>query len=701
MSRSRSSGFLALLLLTLGGGVSPVYAQSAVVTADSTQEMHSSGAALDDGSGMRLVTPPELASRILSDQEHAARAAEKPATTQGVAFPPTQTPPLQTAATLNALSSMGTALTEVIVQLDETDFDFSALRTADDLSRFILIAQRQAEVAGPQQTLAQAIRTLGGTVDETFWIVNQVRVTVPASAGRTIANLPGVKAVLRNGVAIPTLQGYSGVEIRNGTLAHDFIANGIVGAQGNRTNANLAINAGIIESWYDSNNHENLPSWHHDAFYTGTGSGTWRWGSVRDCTWGSTCPTVYLDPDEVTHNTVTTGLFLASIEAGQDPNYPVSDPTDEVSRSGIMSGAKIAEDYLIFSCTDLVNALQDAVSRNLDIVNMSIAIANNGQFFNCWTGDCAGVNAAIANLTNAGTLIVAAAGNGGQPGSCTLGYPGIRSEVIGVTGLQTWPQTVNYTTSALYVAGSEGGLPVVTSTGYHTTAAGLGIAAPAVVNDLIGMAPNSYYYTDTGGTSVASPIVAGIAGLVRNAFTNIGWYPDARLLKANVLLLGDSVEYTDNPSMCQGNFYTRASAMSYCFGAGRMRARFPSSNDLVGPWEWEWRYFPITNHQDVSYLVYNGVPVPQQVTQWKWVLEWDEPDFSNIADVDIHVYNTCPPGGGQVQIASQTDYDYRNRITLSGSAVQGACLSLEVYGYNVPSGGRMVYSAYFFHSGSL
>ncbi len=52
-------------------------------------------------------------------------------------------------------------------------------------------------------------------------------------------------------------------------------------------------------------------------------------------------------------------------------------------------------------------------------------------------------------------------------------------------------------------------------------------------------------------------------------------------------------------------------------------------------------------------------------------------------------------------LAGQSDDDLRNRIRLAGSQVQGRCLEMRAYGYNVPAGGRFVYASDSFHSESL
>jgi hypothetical protein len=103
----------------------------------------------------------------------------------------------------------------------------------------------------------------------------------------------------------------------------------------------------------------------------------------------------------------------------------------------------------------------------------------------------------------------------------------------------------------------------------------------------------------------------------------------------------------------------------------------------------------------VTMAVNGGAPIGSGITQTKWVVTWSEPDLNNVADIDISVWDTCPAGGVPVQlVASQSDYDLRNRIDLRTPNITGKCLEKRFVGFSVPPAGRLIYSSDLFHSGT-
>lgn len=131
--------------------------------------------------------------------------------------------------------------------------------------------------------------------------------------------------------------------------------------------------------------------------------------------------------------------------------------------------------------SDIINALDWASANNIQVVNMSFGASS----------DAPGVHDAIKNAYNAGTVLVAAAGNSGNCGgkSNTVGYPARYEEVVAVG------------------ATDQNDLrPCFSSHGDQ-----LELAAPglSVISTVIGGG-----YASFSGTSMASPHVAGTAALV-------------------------------------------------------------------------------------------------------------------------------------------------------------------------------------------
>lgn len=110
---------------------------------------------------------------------------------------------------------------------------------------------------------------------------------------------------------------------------------------------------------------------------------------------------------------------------------------------------------------------------------------------------------AIMDAVNQGVSVVAGAGNVGQSGldPGEMFTPAIWDEVIGVSG--TWPNDQR--------AGGNNGN---TGGAYHTK---VGVAAPWSGYTTT----NNNGYTDSGGTSISSPYVAGIVGLMKAENPNL------------------------------------------------------------------------------------------------------------------------------------------------------------------------------------
>jgi hypothetical protein len=52
-------------------------------------------------------------------------------------------------------------------------------------------------------------------------------------------------------------------------------------------------------------------------------------------------------------------------------------------------------------------------------------------------------------------------------------------------------------------------------------------------------------------------------------------------------------------------------------------------------------------------------------------------------------------------LASQTDWDLKNKLILTGSQVANQCLQIKVHGYEIPPAGRTIYSVNYYHGGAI
>ncbi|WP_350279254.1 S8 family serine peptidase [Kribbella sp. HUAS MG21] len=179
------------------------------------------------------------------------------------------------------------------------------------------------------------------------------------------------------------------------------------------------------------------------------------------------------------HGTAVTGIIAAGTNNG-------------VGIAGVAWNAKVRpvkvlDDTGSGDDANLINGINWAVKNGVRVINMSLG----GE------GDNPILHTAIKNAVNAGVVLVAAAGNTGADSSNH--FPGAYPEVLSV--------------------GATNQAGVLTSFSSYGDA--VDIAAPG--HDITSTAPRAQtepgyepYWLGLGGTSFSSPIVAGVAALVRN-----------------------------------------------------------------------------------------------------------------------------------------------------------------------------------------
>jgi hypothetical protein len=650
-----------------------------------------------DGQGSQSLPPPALAVREgISAQELAALEETKrriPATPAAPAAPAARS--ADEHALDVARRSAPDALLRIVVVPTDSPFDFSRFQGADDARRAGLIAERSAQVAQTQERLTAELSRLGARDVSRLPLINQLHTQVPARHVEAISRLPGVEHVyLDETKGGPT--GYGGLESRQGTLVNTFLGAGYNGNMHSRNGSAYATRLGIIE-WDCASPKTNWPNRNHVG-YEDVAGGSSRIRKVYNCTSGS-CTQDLTSNGGNTHGNFVSWTAAGSIEQGQSPSFPGSGTVDQQRRSGSSPESEIYY-YAICGCGAVSTALDQAIADGVDVTNMSFRMGDcDGLSFNC-----GGMNEALERATDAGIVNVAASGNYGSYGatSCNLIYPSWRPDVLGVNGLDTSNLNQDYNTAILaddttgpFRASGRGPVPIRTFKGLSTTMSGIGLTAPAIYSYYFGGGTDSYGGGNIAGTSFAAPTVAGAVANMRHAFNALNWPlgNDARMLMTVMFLMGDGWN-GQSPGAD-----TRTHTSSYS-GFGRLHGHFPASASMTGPWGWGLRGFVIHDKQTVSWTVMDPGPESSLFTQWKWVLTWFENDLNNVADIDISVWDTCPAGGGApVMVASQADYDLRNRITLGASELRGRCLEMRAYGYNVPPEGRLVYTTDYVHSG--
>lgn len=581
----------------------------------------------------------------------------------------------------------------------------------------------ERRVAPAQDALVKQIAHLGGRELNRKFLSNHVMIELPADRVQDLIALPGVLGIARNvthtNYTVPAgATGYDGNDVRNALRLTYPIAEGLNGA---------GESVGIIAGGPIPPEHWNMQGRYAQWYCTDSGcvqlgcfdqiaffgssylesdpmNVNCQWGTLQSGAWVLGTPSGMQAPNmtATNHGSYVADIAGGSIEGGQDPS--ASTTLDRVARSGVAPGATI-HNYITTDTNAMASALAQAVING----DKAVAIAVG---FNC-TGSCAantdtgGIAADLAAAENAGTAIIVAAGD--YPG---MGFPAVRPEVLSVGYAASNPVANPNPDVAPHLSGTATGpLPLNVYGEGTRNEAGIGLDSPGdigmmgVVNSLApagdhlylssSWAPDGYLGPYCGsGDSFSAPQIAGAAGIMAQAYGKNGWGLNGWTMLAALLAQGDGFDDASNS--------IRVSGLSNTSGGGHFHMHYPNGDgNMAAPWAWGNDAFTLATGQD--HIIQWGV-LPATATEWKIGLVWNE-TYANgtVADVDVYVYSL---GNGNctsspVLLASQTDWDIHNKITLTGSQVANQCLQIKVHGYSIPPEGRTIYSVNYYHGGTI
>jgi hypothetical protein len=592
-----------------------------------------------------------------------------------------------TTKTLEQTDALGDEPVRLLIMLENLPFDFGRLAEADDALREGLIAKREAQLAPSQDLVLDRAKALGAKEMARFWIGgNDVLVSIPASAVRTLATLPGVIGLELDEMGGQSDAAYTAGDSASGMGAHALAAAGYDGNNNSKNGASEELRIALLE--HDSPcDDTNYPTPSHPAFADWSG-GPSRIKAVWSCAGGNCSATANTGGG---HGQVVAGAAMQSTLSGEDPSLVF--PQDRFDRTAASREGEIY--FYNIGCwyTGVRGALQRAVTDGADIGNMSFS------FPTCDAGfDHSNVNQTLYDATWSGMLLVGSSGNasGSLTDVCEVAWPSYRPEVISVAGLNTsWDGTTYANTNLGIGVSSLGGMPIQSRSGAAGTAAGVDLTAPGVIRLLT---TANGYSGDVGGSSVAAPLVAGSAANLRDAFYSLGHGAqtvNAYRFLVNMLLMGDGWNGWNFGTVEYGFDTAKPNRRS---GYGRTMMWYPHSNSVSGPWAWGTHSFKIMQGQTVTFPVWDAGPESNSIEEWKWAVTWYNTDLEYLDDVDISVYNTCPVGGGPAQyVAGQNDYDWRNRVRLTAAQIGGKCLEMRIYGYSIRPEGLWVDMADMYH----
>jgi Subtilase family len=568
----------------------------------------------------------------------------------------------------------------------------------DSIHRDCLRLEQRIADSGAQHGLLRAwLEERGAKGIQMTWL-NQMRANVPASAVARLLLLPDViglslstsfepddvsdttSSVAEAGAfrttSSPTVA-YDGLLSRSATLLEYMLDERMDGRTGNRLNGENPIRIGIFEA--AMLNHEHA-GWKDCAASTCRS----RLIARKDCSeFPCVETTAAPDPDDP-HATLVSYIAAGSIEEGQDPAYPGEHTDDQIARSGHLPEAQVYF-YTGRDSDSISNAIHQAVLDGVDVLNLSLRWGKSCD----GTFDVSGINLALKTARTYGVLVTACGGNSGADG-CTVWYPAVRADTLAVNGLRTRGSRDDYGDLPLSSHASRGDVPIRVYTGWPGWSPAVDLSAPGTLRLFAAhQGATGYASKSASGCSVATPVVSAAAGALKGAMYAMG-YPTncAELLMVNMLLMGDGWDPVTGH---------RQSGLSKLSGTGRIRMHW--KDELVQPAGWDMHAFRIHDGETHAFSV--GAPGPEspRIQQWKWAALWFEDDFQNVADVDFFVYDTCPPGGGEVLVTADLGFGLRMRVTLLQPDIGGRCLEMRVVGTAVPAEGRDVWMADYFHSG--
>ncbi|ELZ96792.1 serine protease halolysin R4 [Haloferax mucosum ATCC BAA-1512] len=166
------------------------------------------------------------------------------------------------------------------------------------------------------------------------------------------------------------------------------------------------------------------------------------------------------------------GTHVAGIAAGTTDN---NTGVGGISNSSLLSGRALSENGS-GSTSDIADAIEWAADQGADVINLSLGGG----------GYSSTMKSAVSYATQNGSLVVAAAGN---DSSGSISYPAAYSECLAVSALD----------------------PDETLASYSNYGSKLDLAAPGT--NVLSCWTTSQKYNEISGTSMATPVVAGVAGL--------------------------------------------------------------------------------------------------------------------------------------------------------------------------------------------
>ncbi|MFZ5896030.1 MAG: S8 family serine peptidase [Myxococcota bacterium] len=405
---------------------------------------------------------------------------------------------------------------------------------------------------------------------------------------------------------------------------------------------------------------------------------------------------------DASHGTVVSSIIGADNRpnrAGIDPPTTLQNDSTGIAPEVSMIFFGNVPNSSNFTAFGLADAFDDAVDRGVDITNSSWG----------WdSGPCTQTatqphDIELEDAFDDGVLNVVSAGNPNVPGGTTLPACNMRSPAdlpksLSVNSLAASASACssNYNSCLLdQDSSATGGLDArVGSSTFSRTIAGVDLVAP---NDFTHATfPGNVVSTGTvSGTSVASPVVAGAAALVKDWQLAAGntWINSPGRLHTMMLAMGDRHRASwGGASTSQGT-----SGSDPLWGLGKLRLRLFASGGGLGAAAYNMHTVTLTASSPDHVYVPFDAPIATGSEVVKCVMMQDE-DMSGkntISRIELEMRLRQPVNGScasmgavtATRIDSRIDYTKMGAIEPEQAAIGDRCLEVTLDGISIDSGG--------------
>lgn len=386
-----------------------------------------------------------------------------------------------------------------------------------------------------------------------LWVVNALRMWGTHEDARAVARLPGVRRVFADE---PFPADLPEPELERGSCPSGGVEPHLSHVQADSLWAQGIDGTGIVVGLADTG-----VQWQHEALRdtyrgwngsTATHDGNW-FDTVRAAGTGGICGPASPEPcDDFGHGTHVAGLVVG--RAGPD-RFGVAPGARWIGCRAMDRGQGSTGRYL--ECLQFFLAPTDRDGNDPDpalaphVVNTSWGCSVDEG---CTPAEPDVLRLALENLRAAGVLVVASAGNSG-PACSTVAEPPAIHEAVFTVGNTDFADQISVTSSRGPVTFDQSGRAKP-----DLVAPGIGICSSQAIDS----------YTSLSGTSMAAPIVAGLAALALQARPCLVGDPDG----LEAALLAATVPRTSTQG-CGG--LDAEATPNHVYGSGAARAIAPPS----------------------------------------------------------------------------------------------------------------------------